>query len=206
MTLPPSTPPAHKQPPPSGFKWTISNASSCVQSCPELPGRTDRPSWLMAFPHTTVSAQDAFKPIGRHSTNSDELCNTWDHLRAIISPPISQKALSLTPSRQLEFNDCILFFKLFIYLLTVLGLCCCVRAFSSCGEQGRLCNGAWASHHGGFSCWGAQALGVGSVVSCARVRFFMWDLPGPRMELLSPALTGGFFTTEPPGKSSMTIF
>ena len=28
----------------------------------------------------------------------------------------------------------------------------------------------------------------------------MWDLPGPGMEPWSPALVGGFFTTEPPGK------
>ena len=28
----------------------------------------------------------------------------------------------------------------------------------------------------------------------------MWDLPGPEMEPMSPALAGGFFTTEPPGK------
>ena len=26
------------------------------------------------------------------------------------------------------------------------------------------------------------------------------DLPSPRIESTSPALTGGFFTTEPPGK------
>ena len=31
-------------------------------------------------------------------------------------------------------------FYLFIYLfLAVLGLCCCTRAFSSCGEWGLLC-------------------------------------------------------------------
>ena len=29
----------------------------------------------------------------------------------------------------------------------------------------------------------------------------MWDLPGPGIELVSPELIGGFFTTEPPGKS-----
>ena len=29
----------------------------------------------------------------------------------------------------------------------------------------------------------------------------MWDLPGPGIEPMSPALEGGFFTTEPPGKS-----
>ena len=29
----------------------------------------------------------------------------------------------------------------------------------------------------------------------------MWDLPGPGMEPVSPELAGGFFNTEPPGKS-----
>ena len=34
-----------------------------------------------------------------------------------------------------------------------LGLCCCTRASSSCGEQGLLSNrGVWASHCSGFSC------------------------------------------------------
>ena len=28
----------------------------------------------------------------------------------------------------------------------------------------------------------------------------MWDLPGSGTELVSPALAGGFFTIEPPGK------
>ena len=28
----------------------------------------------------------------------------------------------------------------------------------------------------------------------------MWDLPGPGIEPMSPALAGGFFTAEPPGK------
>ena len=28
----------------------------------------------------------------------------------------------------------------------------------------------------------------------------MWDLSGPGIEPMSPALAGGFFTTEPPGK------
>ena len=28
----------------------------------------------------------------------------------------------------------------------------------------------------------------------------MWTLPGPGVEPVSPALAGGFFTTEPPGK------
>ena len=50
--------------------------------------------------------------------------------------------------------------------LTVLGLHCCVLAFSICGQQGVLpsCS-VGASCCGGFSCFGAQILGyVGSII------------------------------------------
>ena len=33
----------------------------------------------------------------------------------------------------------------------------------------------------------------------------MWDLRGPGMEPVSPALTGGFFTTGPSGKPTLMI-
>ena len=33
----------------------------------------------------------------------------------------------------------------------------------------------------------------------------MWDLPGPGLEPVSPALAGGFLTTAPPGKSPTTL-
>ena len=32
-----------------------------------------------------------------------------------------------------------------------------------------------------------------------------WDPPGPGIEPVSPALAGGFFTTEPPGKPPDTL-
>ena len=56
----------------------------------------------------------------------------------------------------------------FYYFLAALGLRCCVWAFSSCGERGLLLCGGPASHCGGFSCCGAQALGVWAsvVVAC----------------------------------------
>ena len=38
-----------------------------------------------------------------------------------------------------------------------LGLYCCVRAFSSCGERGLSSCGVWAPHCGGFSCCAAWA-------------------------------------------------
>ena len=34
----------------------------------------------------------------------------------------------------------------------------------------------------------------------------MWDLPGPGIKPVSPALAGGFLTTVPPGKSSIFFF
>ena len=34
----------------------------------------------------------------------------------------------------------------------------------------------------------------------------MWDLPGLRIELMPPALAGGFLTIGPSGKSNQTIF
>ena len=96
------------------------------------------------------------------------------------------------------------------------------RPLSSCGEWGAtLCCNAWASHCGGFSCR-ARALGLSGFSSCvnglgscgsqalehrlntwgarAQLRCGTWDLPGSRVKLACPALTGGFFTHELPGK------
>ena len=61
---------------------------------------------------------------------------------------------------------------LFIYLfLTMLGLHCCTRAFSSCGRQGPPSScGAWASHCGGFSLlWGTGSRFVSSAVVAHRL-------------------------------------
>ena len=70
-----------------------------------------------------------------------------------------------------------IYFYLFIYLiylfLAALGLRCCVRAFSSCNEQGLLFIAVrgllieGASHCGGFSCCGARALGTRASVVVA---------------------------------------
>ena len=47
------------------------------------------------------------------------------------------------------------------------GLRCCAWAFSSCGERGLLFVVVPASHCGGFSCYGAEALGVRASVVAA---------------------------------------
>ena len=88
---------------------------------------------------------------------------------------------------------------------------------------GTLRCGAWASHCCGFSCCGVQSLSTWTSVAVARglsscasqalecrlsscgaralLLHGMWDLPGPGLEPVSPALASGFLTTAPPGKS-----
>ena len=79
----------------------------------------------------------------------------------------------------------------------MLGLCCC-KGFSLVAASGGYSpgGGAWDSHCCGFFCCGAQALGRLAFGSCGT-----WDLPGPGIEPVSPELTGGFFTAEPPGEA-----
>ena len=98
-----------------------------------------------------------------------------------------------------------LFFKediCLFYFLAALGLHCYTWAFSSCSEQGLLSScGMRASHCGGFSCYGAQALGTSTSVTVARPYLLcsMWDLPRPGIEPVPLALAGGLLATGPPG-------
>ena len=70
------------------------------------------------------------------------------------------------------------------------------------GSGATVCCSAQASQRSGFSCCGAWALGrVGfSSLGIWYLCCDMWDLPGPGIEPVSPALTGRFPTPEPPGK------
>ena len=93
--------------------------------------------------------------------------------------------------------------------MAVLHLRCCMRASSSCSEWGLLssCN-AQAPHCTRSSYCGAWALDTqASAVVTHGLDLFcgMCDLPGPGTEPVSPALPGGFFTTEPPGKSLVRV-
>ena len=120
------------------------------------------------------------------------------------------------------------FFNKFIYLfLAALGLRCCAGFLQLRPAGATLRCGARASHHSAFSCCGARALGMWAsiVVACelsscgswdlerrlgscgtwAQLLRGTWDLPGPGLEPVSPALAGGFLTTAPPGKS-MNLF
>ena len=106
--------------------------------------------------------------------------------------------------------------------MAILGLCCCA-CLSVVGESrghsvvvvGRLLT-AGASLVVEHGLWGMWALVVAArgLCSCrskalehrlnscaawAQLLCIMWDLPRSGIEPMSPALAGGFFTTEPPG-------
>ena len=80
--------------------------------------------------------------------------------------------------------------------------------------------GARASHCCSSSCCGAQALDTAfsicgtqtlerSLRSCGAWALLpqgLWDLPGPGIELMFPALAGRFLTTRPQGKSRPVSF
>ena len=99
---------------------------------------------------------------------------------------------------------------LFIYLVSLLVSFGCVgSSLLHVGATLRCC--AWSSYCSDFSCCRAWSLGTqASVVvahglsSCGAWALLfcgMWDLPGPGIEPMSPALAGRFLTTAPPGKS-----
>ena len=103
-----------------------------------------------------------------------------------------------------------------ILFLAVLGCCCCMRAFSSCGRRGLLSScSARVSHCSGLSCWGAGALSTQAFVVAARglssrgtrasLPWDVWNLLGPGFEPVSPALECRLLTTGPRGKYPLVV-
>ena len=95
------------------------------------------------------------------------------------------------------------FFLLIDWLIAMLGLRFCARAFSSCGKQGPL----FIAVHGPLTIVASlvaehrlQTRRLSICGSRAQLRRGMWDLPRPGLEPVSPALAGRFSTTVPPGK------
>ena len=85
----------------------------------------------------------------------------------------------------------------------MLGLHFCVRAFSSCGEQGPLFIAVRGPLTVTASLVAEHRLQTHRLSSCgsrAQLPRSMWDLPRPGLEPVSPALAGRFSTTAPPGK------
>ena len=130
---------------------------------------------------------------------------TKDQTRAPCTGSVESLQLDWPPAKSLRDIDFIgsFFFFLIIYLFIF-----------DCAESSLLCVGflqlqrvratlclwfmdsLWwllpcvAPEHMGFSTCGAQVQLLSS----------LWDLPGPGVELVSPAFQGAFLTTWPPGK------
>ena len=87
--------------------------------------------------------------------------------------------------------------------VAALGLHYCIWTFSI--ECRILSSCVQASHCGGFSCCRAWAL-ERRLSSCGTQLFRrMWNLPGPKIEPMSPALACSFLTTRPPRKPQIFI-
>ena len=97
-----------------------------------------------------------------------------------------------------------------VLLLAVLGLHCYAWTLSTVSGSyslvvmlGLLMAVASLSVERGLSTCGSQALEhrLSSCGAQAHLCCHLCDLPGPGVEPVSPALAGGFLTTEPPGKA-----
>ena len=87
--------------------------------------------------------------------------------------------------------------------MAVLGLCFCMRAFSSCGKRGPLFIAVRGPLTIAASLVAEHRLQTRRLSDCgsrAQVLRGMWDLPKPGLEPMSLALAGRFSTTAPPGK------
>ena len=91
----------------------------------------------------------------------------------------------------------------------MLGLRFCGRAFSSCGKWGPLLIAVRRPLTIAASLAVEHRLQTRRLSSCgsrAQPLHGMWDLPRPGLEPVSPALTGRFSTTVPPGKPLPCVF
>ena len=93
--------------------------------------------------------------------------------------------------------------------MAVLGLRFCVRAFSSCGKWEPLFIAVCRPLTITASLVAEHRLQTRRFSNCgsrAQLLRGMWDLPGPGLEPVTPALAGGFLTTAPPGKPQYCFF
>ena len=93
--------------------------------------------------------------------------------------------------------------------MAVLGLRFCARAFSSCGKRGPLLTAVRGPLTVAVSLVAEHRLQMRRLSNCgsrAQLLRGTWDLPRPGLEPVSPALSGGFSTTAPPGKPRIPFF
>ena len=101
------------------------------------------------------------------------------------------------------------FFLIYLFILAVLGLRFCARAFSSCGERGPLFIAVRGPLIIAASLVAEHRLQTRKLSNCgsrAQLLRGMRDLPRPGLEPVSPALAGRLSTTAPPGKPQAHSF
>ena len=160
-------------------------------------------------------------------TPSPQLVPLSSHAYCLILLPSPTLSLSLflSPSDPLFLSlsfvcvceSFVFFFNNYLFL-PVLGLCCRVGFSQVVGSRSSSC-GAWASHCSGISCWGSRAPELARCSSCgtralerrlgshgarAQLLCSVQGPPTPAMIPVSPALAGGFFTTQLLGKPSFS--
>ena len=95
------------------------------------------------------------------------------------------------------------------WLIAMLGLRFCARAFSSCGKRGPLFITVRGLLTIAASLVAEHRLQMRRLSNCgsrAQPLRGMWDLPRPGHEPVCPALAGRFPTTAPPGKSTSAFW
>ena len=99
------------------------------------------------------------------------------------------------------------FFLIYFYLfIAVLGLRFCARAFSSCGKRGPLFIAVRGPLTIAASLVVEHRLQMHRLSNCgsrAQLLRGMWDIPGPGLEPVSPALAGGFLTLRHQGSPQL---
>ena len=125
-------------------------------------------------------------------------------IHGFLSDPRRRGYISLLLSvYHISVSELGILFIIYIFL-AVLGLHCCAWAFSSCDLQGLLqCMGStllcllllgvWAL---GPQASAAVVCGLSSCAAWVQLTSGMWNLPGPTIEPVSPALAGEFLSRE----------
>ena len=106
----------------------------------------------MALTPSTYPLPDQLSPTSFPAASFPScVCFCFSSFCSCMDPEEAEKGTRCPP-----LSPAVFFFLIypFIYLpLSVMGLHCCVCAFSSCGKRGLLSScGVWASHCHGFSC------------------------------------------------------
>ena len=100
-------------------------------------------------------------------------------------------------------------FFIYLFILAVLGLRFCVRAFFSCGKRGPLFIAVRGPLTIAASLVAEHRLQTRRLSSCGSQAYLlcgMWNLPRPGLEPVSPALASRLRTTAPPGKPRNSLF